>query len=238
VSWNKVSQDITHQAMTISAVEDSLAITELRFEHRGDALGIGTAEPRLSWIITTAAEGWRQSGYAIEAYTTEDQLYDQTGLIASDESVLVPWPFVPLQSRERRLMRVRVWGADGEVSAWSALYPLEVGLLHADDWTARFVTPDWDEDTSKPQPAPLLRREFDVRAGVTRARLYVTALGVYEAEINGAVVGDHVLAPGWTSYDHRLLPLRLCRLPPVVAPRSGGRAAREGRRALLRARRH
>ena len=41
-------------------------------------------------------------------------------------------------------------------------------------------------------------------AGAGRARLYVTALGVYEAEINGAVVGDHVLAPGWTSYEHRL----------------------------------
>ncbi len=32
----------------------------------------------------------------------------------------------------------------------------------------------------------------------------MTSLGVYEAQINGAVVGDHVLAPGWTSYDHRL----------------------------------
>jgi alpha-L-rhamnosidase len=81
---------------------------------------------------------------------------------------------------------------------------LEVGLLHANDWTARFVTPDWDDDTSKPQPSPLLRRALDVRAGVKEARLYVTALGVYEAEINGVIVGDHVLAPGWTSYGHRL----------------------------------
>src|SRR5205823_13146875 len=47
-------------------------------------------------------------------------------------------------------------------------------------------------------------REFDVRTGVRRARLYVTALGVYEAQLNGATAGDHVLDPGWTSYDHRL----------------------------------
>ena len=66
------------------------------------------------------------------------------------------------------------------------------------------MTPDWDEDTSRPQPCPMLRREFDVRPDVARARLYVTALGVYEAQINGAIVGDHVLAPGWTSYHHRL----------------------------------
>jgi len=27
---------------------------------------------------------------------------------------------------------------------------------------------------------------------------------VYEARINGRKVGDHVLAPGWTSYKHRV----------------------------------
>ncbi|MEH0628404.1 family 78 glycoside hydrolase catalytic domain [Streptomyces stelliscabiei] len=37
-----------------------------------------------------------------------------------------------------------------------------------------------------------------------RARLYVTAHGLYELEINGRRVGDHTLAPGWTSYHHRL----------------------------------
>ena len=39
---------------------------------------------------------------------------------------------------------------------------------------------------------------------VARARLYATAHGVYTATLNGRRVGDHVLAPGWTSYHHRL----------------------------------
>ena len=34
--------------------------------------------------------------------------------------------------------------------------------------------------------------------------MYATAQGLYEAEINGTAVGDQVLAPGWTSYQHRL----------------------------------
>ena len=37
-----------------------------------------------------------------------------------------------------------------------------------------------------------------------RARLYATAHGLYEATLNGHRVGDQVLAPGWTSYGHRL----------------------------------
>jgi hypothetical protein len=54
------------------------------------------------------------------------------------------------------------------------------------------------------EPAALLRREFVLDGPVARARLYGTAHGVYEAELNGSVVGDAVLSPGWTSYHHRL----------------------------------
>src|SRR5262249_40484320 len=160
--------------------------------------------PRLSWIVVNAPGGWRQAGYEIEAYWPGSQLREQTGRVDSDESILIAWPFAPLASRQQVIVRVRAWGADGAPSDWSAPAPAEAGLLHPGDWTAHFVTPDWDEDTSTPQPGPLLRHEFTVRAGVARARLYVTALGVYEAQINGATVGDHVLAPGWTSYNHRL----------------------------------
>lgn len=39
---------------------------------------------------------------------------------------------------------------------------------------------------------------------VHRARLYITAFGVYRAYLNGARIGDHEMAPGWTSYHHRL----------------------------------
>jgi alpha-L-rhamnosidase len=176
----------------------------LRVEHLRDALGIGTSRPRLSWIVETDAQGWRQAAYEIEGYDAEGTLRRNTGRVESDQSVLVDWPFEPLSSRERGTVRARVWGGDEQVSAWSELASIEVGLLHPEDWTARFVGPDWEEDLSQPQSAPLLRREFDVRPGVQRARLYITALGVYEAQLNGTVIGDHVMAPGWTSYHHRL----------------------------------
>ena len=176
----------------------------MRFEHRREALGVGTSRPRLSWMVATPIPGWQQAAYAIEVQSTDGARQEQTGRVASDQSVLVAWPFAPLRSRERCTVRVRVWGADGSESPWSAPAALEAGLLTPDDWTARFITPDWDEDPERPQPAPLLRREFTVRPGVRAARLYVTALGLYEAHINGAVVGDEVLAPGWTTYGHRL----------------------------------
>ena len=53
-------------------------------------------------------------------------------------------------------------------------------------------------------PAPYLRKAFALPAGVKSARLYVTALGLYECSINGQRVGDDVLTPGWTDYAKRV----------------------------------
>jgi alpha-L-rhamnosidase len=181
-----------------------LSVQRLQIEHLRETLGIGTNRPRLSWQIETSNQNWMQAGYEIECFSADGQLRGQTGRIESNQSVLVDWAFAPLQSRKRIQLRVRVWGADGNASDWSEAVSVETGLLHADDWSAEFITPAWDEDTSKPNPAPYLRREFELRSGIKSARLYVTALGVYEAQLNGQMVGDQVLAPGWTVYDQRL----------------------------------
>ncbi len=51
---------------------------------------------------------------------------------------------------------------------------------------------------------PVFRKCFKAGKQIDKAELQVTALGVYEACINGRRIGEDVLAPGWTSYDHRL----------------------------------
>lgn len=51
--------------------------------------------------------------------------------------------------------------------------------------------------------SPMLRDEFSLTKPVASARLYASALGVYEAHLNGERVGDQELAPGWTDYNIR-----------------------------------
>lgn len=65
---------------------------------------------------------------------------------------------------------------------------------------AQWITPNWDLG----DVCPVFRRSFSTEKPVKKAELEITALGVYEAELNGRQVGDFVLAPGWTSYEHRL----------------------------------
>ncbi|HZM74191.1 MAG TPA: glycoside hydrolase family 78 protein [Candidatus Limnocylindrales bacterium] len=169
----------------------------LRAEHLLEPLGIGAAAPRLSWRVTTTEPGWVQTGYEVSI----DGVH--CGRIGSAEQVLVPWPGSPLWSRERRTVRVRVWGNDDAGSDWSQPLTIEAGLLRPNDWTATMIAPTI-ELSQADGPAMLLRRDFELAETPVSARLYATALGVYETELNGRRVGDDILAPGWTSYHHRL----------------------------------
>lgn len=47
-------------------------------------------------------------------------------------------------------------------------------------------------------------KNFRCAAKAEKAMLEITALGVYEAKLNGERVDDFILAPGWTSYLNRL----------------------------------
>jgi alpha-L-rhamnosidase len=63
--------------------------------------------------------------------------------------------------------------------------------LDAANWQADWITPDWDEDASWPQPAPLLRRSFVAADGLVAARLYATSLGLPFAGTNSTTHRRH-----------------------------------------------
>ena len=85
------------------------------------------------------------------------------------------------------------------------LHRLRRACWSPSDWRAVPVGPNWSEDAdSDTRRPPLLRRAFIVPGPPTRARLYVTAHGVCEIEINGQRVGNDAMAPGWTVYQSRL----------------------------------
>lgn len=52
--------------------------------------------------------------------------------------------------------------------------------------------------------SPLVRKEIVITKKVERALYLTSALGIYEAYINGVKIGDQVMAPEWTDYDHHI----------------------------------
>ena len=182
----------------------------LRCEYATDPIGLGTRQPRFFWQLDDDRPGATQTGYRILVASSaerlardEGDLWD-SGEVASEEHAQVVYDGSPLGSRTRAFWKVRSLDSEGEASAWSGTACFEIGLLERDDWKAQWIASPLEGAPKTPAPVPALRREFEVDRPVARARLYVTALGLYEVEINGRRVGDHELAPGWTDYGVRV----------------------------------
>ena len=52
--------------------------------------------------------------------------------------------------------------------------------------------------------APYFKKTVELKGEIRRATLHISSLGVFEARINGARVGNDYMAPGWTNYNKRL----------------------------------
>jgi alpha-L-rhamnosidase len=184
----------------------TLVVQRLRSQVPDGVLCIGADVPRLSWQVSASHGGLVQLGYELEAADspTFESLLASTGPRDGDVQLAVPAPGGSLRSREVRYYRVRVRGASGW-SGWSETLRVEAGLIEPGAWTARGITLPNDPGRSRQAPAPVLRRAFDIPKAVASARLHVTALGAHRVSLNGRLVTDDVLAPGWTSYRYRVI---------------------------------
>lgn len=125
-----------------------------------------------------------------------------SGLVRSDQSILVPYTGPALRSHTMYRWRVRLRDRVGRAGAWSTWSSFTTGFMR-EPWPADWVgVPALGQRADG--PAYFLRREFELDAPPRSAHLYITALGLFEARANGQRVGADVLAPGWTDYRRRV----------------------------------
>lgn len=183
-------------------------VAALLCENRPDPLGIDAKQPGLSWQLLSDARNVMQTAYEIRVSEKEPSLLKgkalvwETGKVNSDSSVHVFYKGAPLSSGKRYYWQVRVWDNSGKPSPWSAPAFWQMGMLAATDWKAQWISPAYNEDIYR--ASPLFRKTFTSAKKIRSAVAYITAHGLYEAEINGQRIGDAVLTPGWTSYNKRL----------------------------------
>jgi alpha-L-rhamnosidase len=173
--------------------------TRLRCEYFTNPLCIDARRPRLSWWVNDPRRGARQTAYQVVV----DNFWD-SGKVESDQSVHVVYSGPELKSRQRCEWRVRTWDMNGEPSPWSEIAFWEMGLLDRRDWRGKWIGSSIVGGPYSIPPAPYLRKGIAIEKPVASARLYATALGVYEFEINGRRVTDYVFAPGRTEYRKRV----------------------------------
>jgi len=180
-----------------------MKISNLRVEHHAEPLGIGEPNPRLSWSFEGLEPNWQQQACEIEVQRPASSQVD-VFTNPTSQSLYVPWPATALASREIAIVRVRAVSTAREYTDWSMPLTVEVGLLQPEDWACSLIQGPGQSSNTSPHIPVLFRRTFELHKSPQKARLYISAQGVYESFINGCKIGDHVLAPGWTSYDHQL----------------------------------
>ncbi len=191
-----------------AAPAEKAGVGSLLCEYLENPLGIDVARPRLFWQMESDRRGERQTAYQVLAASTperlaagEGDLWD-SGKVESDRSIQVPYEGKPLRSGQTAWWKVRAWDRDSKPTDWSPPATFEMGLLAKGDWRGKWIARTADTAYS---PAPHLRREFDVAGKVKRARIYISGLGYHDLSLNGKKVGDHLLDPGYTRYDRRVL---------------------------------
>ena len=188
----------------------NLKVHKLRTEYQYNPLGIEVSCPRLSWEIQSAQRAVRQQAYRIIAASSpenlkaSDRLLWDSGVQHSQQSIHVAFPDHNLAAGQRIHWQVQVWDNLGNEATSDEVAWWEMGFIHHTAMKADWITPAWEVSRVQSEPCPFFRKTFSIGKPLQSARIYATALGLYELEINGQKVGDEVFTPGWTNYKSRL----------------------------------
>jgi alpha-L-rhamnosidase len=178
----------------------------LRCNSLESPLGVHDAAPRLSWRLATGdRRNARQTAYRIVVSTRRHgpaDLWD-SGRVRSDATTQVVYRGRALASRQRAWWHVEIWDERNRRGESAPAF-WEAGLLARNEWCGTWIGGALAGGPETGAPSPYLRTIFNVGKKVASARLYATALGLYEFHLNGQRVGHDVFSPGWTEYKKRV----------------------------------
>ena len=173
-------------------------VIRLKTEYLFDPLGIDIDRPRLFW---NCEDGVNQTAYQIIATDDSGTVLWDSGKVESG-SMRAQWGGAPVPARTAVTWKVRLWDEKDEAGDWSEAH-FEMGLPKGEPWVAKWISGDYTPRKKERYPVDCFCKNFTV-SQVKKARLYITACGLYEAELNGVRVGNFMLAPGHTDYRKRI----------------------------------
>lgn len=162
----------------------------LKCEYLKNPIGIDIKKPRLFW---NCEGGITQTAYQIVAENWD------SGKVQSS-SMRVEYP-KELKPREIVNWKVRLWDENDVEGEWSDTASFEIGI---DKWQARWITGNFKVNKKKRYPVDCFKKDIEIKKEISKARLYITACGLYEARLGGEKIGNFCLAPGITDYNKRV----------------------------------
>jgi len=171
---------------------------QLKIIHLHNPLGIDDRKPRFTWVCEG---GQKQTAFHIKVWDENNQNVFDSGQVKKDDMACM-YDGAPLESRMRYTWVVEVWDEENKMTVSEPAW-FEMGLLNKDDWHASWISGKHDEKKVR-RPADYFHKSFLCEKKIKKARLYATALGIYEVRINQKKLHDFILAPGYTDYTKRV----------------------------------
>lgn len=190
--------------------ENSAYLYDLRTNGRICPLGIDCEHQAFSWKMQSDRIGQRQTAYRIAVKSTDGKMVWDSGKVLSDQSHEIVYGGERLEAATAYTWELSVWDQDetllGASASFETALPAKEGFQGA-KWISAATPLDADA-----QRLPVFRRSVTISKDISCARLYSTALGVYENFINGervGIIGDdgrikyHELKPGSSEFSKR-----------------------------------
>lgn len=175
-----------------------LNIFDFEVEYQSNPVGIDVKTPAFSWKMDSTNKNVMQKSYQIEVYRGNEEVWDSEA-VYTDQSTYIEYNGTKLLSQTVYKVCLQVEDSCGERASSECTF--ETGLLTYENFDADWIThPYADEE----EACVVYLKKFEASQRVICARAYISALGLYEAHINGKKIGDAYFAPGWTSYQERL----------------------------------
>lgn len=169
----------------------------LRCAYLKNPVGIDLKKPLLSWNVKGNG---KQTAYEVETWKNAEKDWCSGKVFSASMRCRYEGN---VSSRDCITWKVRLYDEKDQAGEWSEEQSFEYGLLQPEDWSAKWIC-GVGTDVQERLPADYYRREFSVSKKAAKARLYATACGIYQVRLNGALLKEYCLAPGFTQYDKRL----------------------------------
>ncbi|MGN0534571.1 MAG: family 78 glycoside hydrolase catalytic domain [Eubacterium sp.] len=191
----------------------------LKCEYLKNPIGIDIESPRIMWNC--------EGGIKQTAYQIVTDSWDSGKVESSSMRCHLP---VKFEAGKRVTYKIKLWDENEAEGEWSEEAFFEYGIKN---WQAKWITGNYEPthalsdkkkkigksfmlqgvdfliESGKPEkleryPVDCFKKEYEAKKEIEKARLYITACGIYEARINGQKVGNFCLAPGITDYTKRV----------------------------------
>lgn len=202
---------------------------DLKCEYLINPICIDVHKPRFSWTLMHNERNQKQSAYQIIASSKkslillkEGDLWD-SGKISSEQSFNIPYEGKILKTDSNFFWRVKWWDKNNNESDFSHIAYFSTALLHESDWIAKWISrKEFIDKRSRRRlqyksggrnlmgrirelHALYLRKEFSLQKAIQSAKIYICGLGFYKLRINGEKIGNAILDPAQTDYNHLAL---------------------------------